>query len=824
MPRLPRTICLGLLLAAAAPCGWIWSTPEEAAPKNRFTYFRKVVTLDRVPADATLRFAADSNARLWINGRIVLRKVTRYHEDRATADTVNAAPYLHPGQNVIVVLHHNWGPIVTFQRNANKHAGLYIESPWLRTDASWRWRTAPEFTPHDRQIVGITGDHRIRYPQIADGRKELAGNIHDTAFDDSAWQPAYEVKDGPWPAAPAWSGIPPQRETAVHPEHVVAAGRLIPASALADDPLSIAKDIRTARCEPVAGMDTASIAGRAGESRYITFDFYRPVHGYPFIDLADAPAGTVIDFGYAETAYMQYKGDRPVHPDGWLNPEAVVGPGYADRYITRAGAQHFEVPDERTARWLTLHIHFVHDGKLTFRERGIVKSQYPVDVLGSFDAGDKRIAQIVKLCLTHAEVTMVDGYVDTPGREDGTWIEDARLRAVIASRWFGDYQLRRLVIRLHAESQNANGGFHCFPPSNYPASPCGYDWSVQWVAMLHDDYLWTGQTDLIAKYWEQLRRFWAETLSHVDSNGVWRTGSVFGDIRVGVHPNDKQSSGIVTPYLLQRLNWSVEMAEAAGFHDQAAAWRAVAQKMRTAFLRDHIVAAQGNVPAHVDDVYDPQNPDAPRGFSQGAQAMAAASGFGFAVKPALDYAFPAPDGTPPAGIPRWNNPTFVYRALFALSENGFAERAVAHLKERYAPYLPGDPRNRVAPELQGPDGGPPPEYWVSREDLGLKDGEPNPAQPIDDTGSHGWQSVPLLWLHDSLLGVRISMPGGARLSVAPQTGGLPYVEGTTITPKGPVWLRWDGLNFQMKLPAGVAADVRLPGRPMFTQTGPEEKQ
>ena len=821
MPCSLRILCLGLLCAATASCGWIWTTPDEVAPKNRFTYFRKVVTLERVPVKATILFSADSNARLWINGQVVVRKVTRYHEDRATADSIDATPYLHPGKNVVVVLHHNWGPIVTFQRSANKHAGLDVQSDWVHTDASWRWLTAPEFAAHDEQIVGVTGDHRIRYPQIVDGRKVISAEIHVPEFDDSSWKTAYEVQDGPWPAAPAKNEIPNQRDTVVRPERVLAAGRLIPAQPISSNPLSIAKGIRTARYEPIPSMNGASVEGRAGESRYVTFDFYRPVHGYPFVDLTDAPEDTAIDFGYGEIAYSQYKGERLVHTDGWLNPEAVVGTGYADRYITRSGAQRIELPDERTARWMTLHIHFRHDGTVTFRETGIVKSQYPIQMLGSFDAGDERIAQIVKLCLTHAELTMVDGYVDTPGREDGTWIEDARLRAVIASRWFGDSALRRLMIRLHAESQTASGGFHCFPPSNYPIGSCGYDWSVQWVAMLHDDYMWTGQTDLVTRYWEQLRRFWADALSNVDAQGVWRTAKVFGDIRVGVHPNSKQSSGIVTPYLIQRLNWSVEMAEASDHRDQAAEWRETAQKMSAAFRRSHIVPARGAVPAHVDDIYDPDNPAAPRGFSQAGQAMAAASGF--ALKPAIDYAFPAPDGTPPAGIPRWNNPTFAYRALFALSENGFPERAVAHLLERYAPYLPGNSRNRVPKELQGPFGGPPPEYWVSREDLGLKDGEVNPAQPVDDTGSHGWQAVPLLWLHDSLLGVRISQPGGARLSIAPQKAGLPYVSGSTMTPKGLVKLRWDGRKLDLELPAGVTADVSLPGQAKFTRSGPAQR-
>ncbi|HWQ52810.1 MAG TPA: hypothetical protein VN442_03940, partial [Bryobacteraceae bacterium] len=608
--------------------------------------------------------------------------------------------------------------------------------------------------------------------------------------------------------------IPLQREIRVEPTRVLAAGRLADVQPLSDDPLSMAAGIRKARCRPVQDMNPDRIEGRAGESLYVTFDFQRPVHGYPFLELSDAPEGTIIDFGYAETPYLQYNGARPVDPNGCLDTEAVVGRGYADRYITRSGAQKYEVPDERTARWLTLHIRFKHDGTVAIKDRGMVQSGYPLRQPGSFDAGDERIAQIVKLCLIHAQVTMVDGYVDTPGREDGTWIEDARVRALIASRWFGDSALRRLQIRLHAESQNQNGGFHCFPPSNYPLPSCNYDWAVQWVAMLYDDYMWTGRTDLLTRYWDHLERFWTNALANLDQEGIWRSHRVFGDIRVGQHAKPKQSSGIVTPFLIDRLRWSARMAEAIGRREQGAEWRRTAEKMSAAFLRHHVVPASGALPAHVADVFDQPAAAGPRGFSQAAQAMAAISGF--PLPAALDYAFPAPDGTPPEGVARWNNPTFFYRSLFALSENGMETRAVAHLLERCAPYLPGNPRNRVPLELQGPYGGPLPEYWISREDLKLKDGEVNHAQPVDDTGSHGWQAVPLLWLHDSLLGVRIAEPGGAKLRVQPRLAGLPYVSGHTITPKGRVWLYWDGKDFELELPDGVTAEVLLPGRPPRT--------
>jgi hypothetical protein len=142
-------------------------------------------------------------------------------------------------------------------------------------------------------------------------------------------------------------------------------------------------------------LNPEAIEGRAGESVYVTYDFHQPVHGYPFINLSEAPEGTIIDFGYAENPYLQYSGARPVRVDGCIDPEAVVGKGYADRYITRSGAQHYEVPDERTARWLALHIHFQRDGRLAFKNRGIVQSQYPVRQPGSFHAGDPRLDPIL---------------------------------------------------------------------------------------------------------------------------------------------------------------------------------------------------------------------------------------------------------------------------------------------------------------------------------------------------------------------------------------------------------------------------------------------
>lgn len=805
---------------------WIWKNLKEKAPVNCYTWFRKVIHLEQIPEDSTLYLAASSNARLILNGHVLRRKVARYHEHHITAERIHAGPYLKPGKNVLLCLHHNWGPVVTFQRTGNQQACLYVNASWVQSGADWKWKEADEFIRHEQQIVGVNGHSRIRFPLLIDGQHSSLEDWWSPDFDDSQWAEAVEVQDDALPEYPSEVETPGQREYPVRPISVLNAGRLEKQPDLKDDaPLSISENMVQASLQPcpevgeIAGnfirRKPVRLEGRAGQSFYITFDFALPVHGYPYVKLLEADAGIVLDLGYGEIPYSLYDGSAHVTRDGWVQVEGVVGKGYADRYRVRGGSQDMEIPDERTARWLVLHIHFTRDGALTFQEVGLVKSQYPIQPVGFFECGNEKVHQIIRLCQIHAEVSMTDTYVDTPGREDGQWIEDARPRAVIASRWFGDNALRRLLIRTVAESQFPDGHLHPFPPSNFPVGPASFDWSVQWVGCLYDEYIWTGETDLLKKYWSHLEKYWENVLALVNEEGLWQTSHVLGDLRVGVFPTaPNQSSGIVSPWMMRCLLFSVEMARAVGRDDKAQFWQKTADRFAKAFCKYHVEPARGDIPAHVANVYDPEGKIEDRGYSQSGQTKALYCGLmdqEQAVKN-LDYAFPEPDCTPPEGVCRWNNPTNFYRVLKVLSMYGMTRRAVRHLIERFEPYLPSHPRNPVAQEIQGPYGGPLPEYWISREDMGLKEGEINSTQPEDVTGSHGWCSSPLLWFHEYLLGVRFLSPGGRRILVAPEDGGLPYVAGRTQTPRGSVYVYWDPgqWRLEVEIPAEVEAELLLP--------------
>ena len=261
---------------------------------------------------------------------------------------------------------------------------------------------------------------------------------------------------------------------------------------------------------------------------------------------------------------------------------------------------------------------------------------------------------------------------------------------------------------------------------------------------------------------------------------------------------------------------SAVMASAVGEDAIAASWHTTAEAMEEAFRAFVLVPADSyekGTPAYVPDicVVVDATTCTPTGISQAAQTEAIIAGLLSREEAAgaLNFVFTAPHGDPPVGVSRWNNPTYLYRSLKALSMAGRHELALAHLRERFSQYLPGNPYNPVDPVLQGPIGGPLPEYWISRIDLNLTEGEICNPQPSDGTGSHGWTGVALLWMHDSLLGVEEpgSLCGGfakeaerqryafacgnsRRLQVAPEDAGLDYLSGRTYTSIGVVAVDW----------------------------------
>ncbi|MBM3852195.1 MAG: alpha-L-rhamnosidase [Verrucomicrobia bacterium] len=80
--------------------------------------------------------------------------------------------------------------------------------------------------------------------------------------------------------------------------------------------------------------------------------------------------------------------------------------------------------------------------------------------------------------------------------------------------------------------------------------------------------------------------------------------------------------------------------------------------------------------------------------------------------------------------------------------------------------------------------------------------------------NHAWGAAPANLLPRFLLGVEAAVPGWSRARIAPQPSGLTRAAGRVPTPRGPIEVSWTAaattFQIELRLPSGIAADVRLP--------------
>ncbi|EIP98594.1 alpha-L-rhamnosidase [Opitutaceae bacterium TAV1] len=780
---------------------FIWRDATLRAAPNTWTYFRKVVRWrpEGGGTGARVEFAADPTARVWVNGRLVLDRVLRFVTPQVSVETLDLSPHLVTGDNVLVVLHHWWG-VPTFQRSPGGRAGISFvwEGNAIVTDATWHWRPADEFTPHSHQTIGHDGSRRIRFPVLLDTRLERPA-IHTVAGDaHPGWLPAVPVASEAWARSVAKETPPLTLDEYVRAARLVSAGRIMRSAAVEALPLhEIGRRIREtahrASLPPPSG-DAPPAADTGLEMQagsYVTLDFARPVHGYLTLEVSDAPAGAILEFGYGELSINPRDTTRLLSADGHFDPEFTCGTPFGDRVVLRGGPQTVALPEERTWRYLLLH-RPAADGDRTPARITVScrSSRYPAITVGGFRTeGDGRIASLVERCLDHARVSMSDTYVDTPGREDAQWLEDIQYRARISATWFGDTALRQVTLRHAAEQQDLQTGlFRVFAPEDHKTAGCQLlDWGMAWIGLLHDDWRWTGSTALLRRYYPNLKRFLSvlDGLAVIDGllTGQKCLADNHGSARLDHAKGEAGCESIPNTWYHGYLLQSAEMADALGEAADAGAYRRRADHLRASFRR-FLAPIGGGV--QIAELWTPA--DGPRAWGQSAVVNALYHGLipdRATARAMLRAAFPESDGIPPADsvFKRWNTPTTIYRALRVLCEHGLGPLAAAHLAATYGPHLPD---------------GPLPEYFLF--DSG--------RQPLDPTGSHGWAAVPLAWLHDTVLGVRFqsAAPGvDAHIAVTPHYVGWDHVSGAVLTPAGlvTVCIDWPARSLAVSGPQGT---------------------
>ena len=759
--------------AAETPWSADWiadpDTPGQAAGVQ---HFRREFTLPSRPQRFVVKVSADNRYKLYVNGTEVAAGPARGDLLHWRYETIDLAPHLRAGRNVVAALVTNWGDVrpaaqVT-RRTAFVLQGEGAEAEAINTGAAgWHVSSSRAYS-----FSAVTGKDSGGY--------YVAGPGED--FDAAAWpwgweQPGYD--------ASAWRAAAPVPDGKAylrggHP-YGMGQWQLVPRNI----PMPERKLVRFAGLRRAEGVvaDGRFLQGRgdlvvlARTRATLLLDQGELTMGYPVL-VAGGGKGASLTITYAESLFGadDQKGNR----------NAIDGKtirGLRDRIRFDGGERRFTPLWLRAWRYVQLDIETA-DEPLRLHDMHAVFTAYPFVQKAKFAADQPGLQPIWDLNWRSLRISAFETYWDTPYYEQLQYVGDTRIESLLSVYQAGDDRLMRNAIEQFDDSRTGEG----LTASSWPSGMRQQipSFSLWWIAMVHDYWMLRDDPAFVRRFIPGTREVIAWHERHVDDTGMlgpmpwWAFldwSKAYG-IR-GVPPGG--GTGRATAFTLQFalvLRQAAELEKAFGEPALAVHYRTRADELVASARRQAWDESRGLFA------------DSPelRVFSQPTNALAI-----------LTDAIPAERRS--GVIDRLLSERDMGQAsLFfrfyvdeALQRTGTADR-----------YL-----DRLAP-------------WREMLANGLTTTAETPEPSRSD--SHAWSAHPNYHLLATVLGIRPGTPGFKSVIVAPQPGPMRRLSVTMPHPQGKISVALrrigvDGIGGNVTLPAGITGEFRWRGHAVLLKGG-----
>ncbi len=731
-----------------------WIAPPRAPLREYGVYhFRKSFELDAKPDSFVIHVSADNRYRLFVNGSPVSIGPARGDLMHWRFETVDIAPQLVAGRNVLAAVVWNFGEHSPFAQISDR-TGFIVQGDTesqhvVDTDESWRVLTdeayapIPPSLPHTFIVVG-PGDR-------VDGSRYPWG-WEEPDFDDSNWETPRILSAGSprgfstdihWMLVPRQ--IPPLEDTPLRLQHMVRTGGLE-----ADD--------RFVRGETVLTVPASSHVSLLFDQTYLTT-------AYPELRV-EGGAGSSVALTYAE-ALVDDQGNKGNRNE--TGGRHIVG--LEDRFFPDGGRDRLFRPLWfRTYRYIQMDIRTA--GKplrlLDFQGRF---TAYPFQQEGRFRSSDDGLSKIWQVGWRTARLCAGETYFDCPYYEQLQYVGDTRIQALISLYVAGDDRLMRKAIRLFDGSRLPGGLTQSRYPSAVPQIIPPY--SLFWVSMIHDYWMHRNDRTFVASFLPGIESVlhWYET--HVADTGMlgpvpgwnfvdwtdewpWQSQDRIGGVPEGVHTG---TSSILTLHLAYTARQASDLFDSFGDRASASHYRQLARRLEQAVMDDCWDETRGLL----------ADTSRKKVFSQHANIFGILCGLFSPTRSREVMTRVLEDRS-------LIQATFYFRFYLtrALVRTGFGDH-----------YLPS-----LAP-------------WRKMLDLGLTTFAEKPEPTRSDC--HAWSASPNYELLSTVCGINPAEPGFASVQITPHLGSLGWAEGTVPHPRGRIHVM---LKRQGK--TGLAADIELP--------------
>jgi hypothetical protein len=450
------------------PSQWI-SHPEGPQRDYGVFHFRKVFQLSSVPKNFVIHVSADNRYRLFVNGKAVSMGPARGDLYNWYYETIDLAPFLKPGDNIIAAKVWNMGVHAPVAQVSNQTAlvvqGDNKEASIVNTNKTWKVLRDPAYSP-----CSTDNGPRLRaYMVIGPGDKvegaQYPWGWESLDFNDNGWVNAGTIAspapfgkgtDNLWTLVPR--NIPQMEETQ---QRILKVRRVE----------GITKDEGF-----LTGKKALSIP--ANKKVSILLDQTFNTIAYPELLLSKGKNASV-KMTFAE-ALVDEKGNKK-------NRDQVEGMhivGNYDIFVADGGEKRLFRPLwMRTYRYVQLDIE-TKDEPLQIDDIYGMYTGYPFEETAKFSSSDASLKNLWDVGWRTARLCAGETYYDCPYYEQLQYEADTRIQALISLYVSGDDRLARKAILDFYHSMVPEG----LTQGRYPSNRLQVipPFSLWWVSMIYD--------------------------------------------------------------------------------------------------------------------------------------------------------------------------------------------------------------------------------------------------------------------------------------------------------------------------------------------------
>lgn len=569
------------LLKKVWPASWI-AHPTASPNDYGVFHFRKSFHLDEKPAHFVIHVSADNRYRMFVNGTSVCFGPARGDLFHWRFETVDIAPWLKSGGNVVAVIVWNFGLLKPWAQ-VSLRTGLIVagDAPAegaLNTDRSWKVLKDEAYAP------AAAAPRPINQFMVVGPGDRVDGNAYpwgwqEPGFDDARWQQPQMIAEGfPYGVGTdvSWWLVP----------------RNIPLMEERAQRIATVRSVQGIDVDPAFLLGRAPLTIPAHTRAVVLFDQSFETNAFPQLRLSGGK-GSTVRLIYSEALVDQNgeKGNRnEIAGRQMVGASDVFLPdGGADRWFTTLWFRtyrYIEMTIETAAEPLILHDFW---GNFT---------GYPFQERGAFTCDDTRLSDLWTVGWRTARLCAYETYFDCPYYEQMQYVGDTRIQSLISLYVAGDDRLMRNAIELYDLSRIPEGLTQSRVPASTPQIITTF--SLFWIDMVHDYWMHRDDRTFIEARLMGIQAVldWFE--KHIDAHTGMLGGLPYWSFvdwpdewpwdnakHLGGQPDGAAEGGssIVTLQLVCSLDHAAALFDAFGRQTMAAHYRDLAQGLRAATMK-----------------------------------------------------------------------------------------------------------------------------------------------------------------------------------------------------------------------------------------------